>query len=51
MGFRPSQAQQETINDPEIESGHNVLVDNFLNAQCMLRYITALFYKKTSFMD
>jgi saccharopepsin len=36
MGFRPSQPEdqfQDTSIKPE--AGHDVLVDNFLNAQCM----------------
>lgn len=35
MGFRPSDedAFQDTSIKPE--GGHDVLVDNFLNAQCM----------------
>jgi hypothetical protein len=32
MGYRPSSSYQDTSVKPE--GGHNVLVDNFLNAQC-----------------
>lgn len=32
MGYRPSSSYQDTSIKPE--GGHNVLVDNFLNAQC-----------------
>lgn len=32
MGYRPSSIYQDTSVKPE--GGHNVLVDNFLNAQC-----------------
>lgn len=37
MGFRPSHAEEDVFQDTSIkpEGGHDVLVDNFLNAQCM----------------
>jgi saccharopepsin len=36
MGIRPSRHLDEIFKDTtHIEKGHNVLVDNFLNAQCM----------------
>lgn len=32
MGYRPNQGFQDTSIKPS--SGHDVLVDNFMNAQC-----------------
>jgi saccharopepsin len=37
MGIRPSRHSEEMFKQaPHTSSGHNVLVDNFLNAQCTL---------------
>ncbi|WEW55159.1 aspartic proteinase precursor [Emydomyces testavorans] len=40
LGVRPSAQQQPVLEDEiDINGGHNVLVDNFLNAQCRLPFL------------
>ena len=44
MGYRPSSSYQDTSIKPE--GGHNVLIDNFMNAQC--KHPVSTFYHRQS---